>query len=146
MKELLNELKEDPSKISQINIENRKEEEPVTEKIPLPEDIEKNILEASRRRNEILNNTDGITKELLAGATWSADSKDKLIIIPKSMEVDLTLDADTTKDLINKAMDKVLGCRVDFEIRLRHKSPEKKEVYTELNTIEGIDMEIETEE
>ncbi len=145
LKDIIEKLKEDPAKISQITIE-KKEKEPETVKIPLPEDIEKDIIEASKRRNEILNNIDGITKELLAGAIWSADTKDKLIIVPKSMEVDITLDADTTTDLINKAMEKVLGHRVNFEIRLKNKEIKKKEEYTELNTIEGIDMEIETEE
>ncbi|MCR4740547.1 MAG: DNA polymerase III subunit gamma/tau [Lachnospiraceae bacterium] len=145
LKDIINKLKEDPSQISQITVE-KKEKEPETVKIPLPEEIEKEVIEASKRRNEILNNIDGITKELLLGATWSAESKDKLVIIPKSMEVDITLDTETTRNLINTAMDKVLGFKVDFEIKLKNRNTEKKEEYTELNTIEGIDMEIETEE
>ncbi|MCR5108897.1 MAG: DNA polymerase III subunit gamma/tau [Lachnospiraceae bacterium] len=143
--EAINELKYDPTKAGEIKVEKRVE--PVkTEKKPLPENIEKVIIEAGRKRGEIMANVDGITKELLTGATWSAENKDKLLIIPKGNWADLTLNGNTTQDILSKAIEKVMGTRIDFEIKLPKTEQGKKEVYTELNTIEGIDMEIETED
>ncbi|MCR4922982.1 MAG: DNA polymerase III subunit gamma/tau [Lachnospiraceae bacterium] len=141
----IEEMKLHPENISEIKLE-KIEEEVKEEKIPLPEDIEKSVIEAGRHRNEILANVEGISKELLKGAVWSAEDKNKLLIIPRSNNADITLNTEYTKQSLIQAMEKVLGYSVDFEIRLQGEKKEKKKQHTELNTLPGIDMEIETEE
>ncbi len=124
----------------------KREEAVKTEVIPLPEDIEKNVIAAGKRRVEITSYLTGMMKHMLSGAIWSAESKDKLLIIPKDSVMAGYLKDEIYAANLDEAITKVIGAHVDFEIKAPVNEPLKRTKYTELSTIKGIDMEIEEEE
>jgi len=85
-------------------------------------------------------------KHMLNGAVWSAEKSDKLLIIPKDGLIASYLRDEVYMRNLDEAITKVVGSHVDFEIKSPVNEPLKKEIYTELGTISGIDMEIEEEE
>ncbi len=140
----LEEIRLDPSKAGQISIDKR-EAAVKTQMIPLPENIEEKVLLASRKRAEITGNLTSMMRHILNGAVWSAETKDSLLIIPKNEKLAVFLDDDVYRENLDEAIQKVIGEHIDFEIKVPEAKPLNKEIYTELNTIAGIDMEIEEE-
>ncbi len=140
----LNEIKQNPSRVQEITIEKREKAVKV-EKIELPENIEENILLASKKRVEITSNVTNMLKHMLNGSVWSADSKDKLLIIPKDEKIAAYLNDEVFQKDLDNAIVKVIGTHIDFEIKAPHNEPLKQVKYTELSTITGINMEIEEE-
>ena len=143
--EAFNEIKLDPSKAGSVKLEKR-EEAVKTEVVPLPENIEEKVLEASKKRLEITSYLTNMMKHMLNGAVWSAEKSDKLLIIPKDGLIASYLKDEIYMSNLDDAITKVVGSHVDFEIKTPVNEPFKREIYTELGTISGIDMEIEEEE
>ena len=142
--EALNEIKLNPAKVGSISIEKR---EPAvkTEVVPLPENVEENVLLASRKRAEITSNLTNMMRHMLNGAVWSAESRDKLLIVPKDARIAGYLKDEVYSSNLDEAIIKTIGTHVNFEIRAPKDEPLVKEQFTELSTISGIDMEIEEE-
>ena len=143
--EAINEIRLDPSKAGSIQLEKR-EEAVKTEVVPLPENIEEKVIEAGKKRLEITSYLTNMMKHMLNGAVWSAEKSDKLLIIPKDGLIASYLRDEVYMRNLDEAITKVVGSHVDFEIKSPVNEPLKKEIYTELGTISGIDMEIEEEE
>ena len=83
---------------------------------------------------------------MLNGAVWSADNGNRLLILPKDSRIAGYLKDEIYLKNLDEAIVKTIGVHVDFEIRAPREEPLKKEQYTELYTVSGIDMEIEEEE
>lgn len=143
--EFVRKIQENPSALSTVSFE--AETPPAeTEVIPLPEQIEKNVILAGQKRDEIMSHLTNMMRHILSGAVWSAKEKDKLLIVPKNpLTAGFVKDEVFSKNL-DEAITKVIGAHVDFEIKMPESGSRIKKQYTELHSIEGIDMEIIEEE
>ena len=143
----LNEIRLDPTKAGSLNLEPRKEVvSSVTEEIPLPENIEENILIASKKRTEIISHLTNMMRHMLNGAVWSSDNGKQLLIVPKNQELAGYLSNEVYENSLSEAIEQVVGAKVEFEIRSPYTEKEVQKSYKELSSISGIDMEIEEEE